>query len=165
MKNLEAPAALSLSMALISANAHTQERCEYFTVYANLDTFQIEVIDLGDEGPTIGDRRIGFYPLLNKDGEVVGQLDFEAVQMQPDQQGTARSSSHLTLQFPSGVIFYRVLPYIPNSGFDDDTVPIAPEETLRIITGGAGTFANASGTVEFKHSDGMSESAINVTCE
>ena len=46
----------ALGLAMATVNAQAFERCEPFTVFTDHDAHEITLIDLGEVGPSIGDR-------------------------------------------------------------------------------------------------------------
>jgi len=150
---------------MASASAHAFERCEPFSVFSDHAVQKHAYIDHGDEGPSVGDRRISYSALRNEAGETVGHLDGETNAMHPDADGNPRTSGEVILQFPDGVIFYKVPPHRPLRDITDLSKPIAQPDALRIIVGGSGVFAGATGTVSLVRDDTSTEFIIDVSCK
>lgn len=155
---------LGLGLIMASPGARAFERCEPFTVVVDHGEVQVEFVDHGDEGPSVGDRRIVYMPLHDEAGEVIGHLDGELTAMHPDDEGNLKISSEATLQFPDGVLVYKLVPHRAVGDISDpDVVPTHPDP-LRLIVGGSGVFAGASGSIEMERHDDHTVQTVNVTC-
>jgi hypothetical protein len=154
-----------LALTVATAGAHAFERCEPFSVYSDHAAQKHAFIDHGAEGPSVGDRRITYTPLRNAAGDIVGDLDSEVTAMHPDADGNLRTSRDVILQFPDGVILYKILPHRPLHAINDLSGPIAQPDATRLITGGSGVFDGARGTVSLVRDDTSTEFIINVSCE
>lgn len=146
-----------------ASGAHASETCKPFSVFSNNDDQKIAFVDHGVEGLSVGDRRIVYAPLHDAAGELVGHLDSETTHMHPDGEGNTRTSTEVTLQFPNGVITYKVVPLQHVPDFNDTSGLVVPD-ALRFVSGGAGVFAGASGAVDVERSDDSIELLVDVSC-
>ncbi|MCP4385017.1 MAG: hypothetical protein GY798_27000 [Hyphomicrobiales bacterium] len=154
-----------LFTAMTSAGAHAFERCEPFTVFADHDSHEITFIDVGEEGPSIGDRRVFHGVLQNEAGDPVGRVDGESSVIYSDDEGKRRTIANVVYQFPTGVIIYTITPALHTQDFGDASAPLLPSsEAARIIVGGSGVFAGAWGSVDVIRGDKTSETKVNISC-
>jgi len=154
-----------LALTMATAGAHAFERCEPFTVFADHASHEITYVDLGDEGPSVGDRRIFHGELHDDAGKVVGRVDGESSVIYSDDEGNTRTIANVVYQFPTGVIVYMITPAGFARDFGDASAPLLPSaEAARIIVGGSGVFAGASGSVDVTRGDDKSETRVNVSC-
>jgi hypothetical protein len=159
----------SLVLAMPTAGAHADaqpfQSCEPFTVFSDHDAHKITFIDLGEKGPSVGDRRIFHAPLHNEAGDVVGRLDGESTVIDTDDEGHTRTFANIVYQFPTGVIIYMITPAGYARDFGDASAPLLPStEADRIIIGGSGVFAGAWGSVDVIRGDKSTETKVNVSC-
>lgn len=148
-----------------TTEAFAYEKCEPFTVVTTNDSHEMTYVDLNEEGPSVGDRRVFRAILQDKGGQVVGRTDGHTTVLYSDAEGNARVVVDLMLQFPTGVIFYKITPAVTEADLADATQLLFPSTASdRIIVGGSGVFAGAWGTVDVVRGDGASDLIINVSC-
>ncbi len=147
------------------SGAQAYESCEPFTVVTTNASHEMKYIDVGEEGPSVGDRRVFRATLQDETGELVGQTDGYTTVLYSDSEGNARVVVNLVLQFPTGSILYTITPAITESDLADATELLFPSTgSDRIITGGSGVFAGAWGHVDVERGDGVSNLILNVSC-
>jgi hypothetical protein len=149
---------------MATSAAHAFERCEPFTVVVDRTEVKAEFVDHGDQGPSVGDRRIVYMPLHNEAGDVIGHLDGEFTAMHPDADGSIKIASVSLMQFPTGVLIFKLTPQRAVEDFSDAGAIPPPSEAARIIVGGSGVFAGATGTIEVERRDDTIVHTIKVTC-
>lgn len=154
------------AVLLIAATGHAFEECAPFTVVGTSDGRQIEIVDQGTTGISPGDLRVGNGPLFDADGDAAGEIHWIATVVQPHEDGSSRLISDGVFRLPTGDVLYRQL---PEATFrDPDITPLssAPVEATRLITGGTGVFAGASGDIAWERDDNDNLTFIvNVTCD
>ncbi|MEM8589708.1 MAG: hypothetical protein AAGG65_16735 [Pseudomonadota bacterium] len=158
--------AAAAALVFIPATGHAFEECTPFTVMVASEGRQIEIVDHGAEGVSPGDQRIGVARLMTEDGDDVGEIHWVATVVQPHEDGSSRLISDGVLRLPTGDVMYRML---PEATFrDPDVTPLsaAPVEATRLITGGTGVFAGATGDLAWERQDNDDLTfTMNVTCD
>ncbi len=155
----------ALVLAMGTAGGHGFERCEPFTVFTEHGSHEITYIDLGEEGPSVGDRRIFHAPIHNEAGDVIGRIDGESSVIDRDDDGNARTIANIVYQFSTGVIVYMITPAGFTHDFGDTSAPLLPStEAARFIIGGSGAFDGAWGSVNVVRGDKTTEVKLNVLC-
>ena len=150
---------------VMAAGADAYERCEPFSTFTKRADHKHAYFDHGDDGPSVGDRRIAYSPLRDAAGEPIGHLDAEVTVVHPGPDGELRTAYDFILQFPTGVILYKIVPHSPRRAVDDVSGTTTQLDATRIIVGGSGVFAGASGSVEIIRDDVDSEIILSVSCE
>ena len=156
---------LASSLLLIPTTGHAIETCEPFAIVSPNEGRMIEFIDLEPEGVSPGDFRVGLGPLVNQDGDVVGEIEWIATIVRPDSEGNTRQMADAVLRLATGDILYRMLPERTIREGNITELSVSPVEATRLITGGTGVFANASGDVAWDRDDEDNITfTVNVTC-
>lgn len=106
---------------------------------------QVTFVDVGAQGPSIGDQRIGQKDLLDSAGEKVGVFRWVAtiVQMgEGDDKPIYRVKKSYELE--DGILFGTAIDNVKSPVGDTSMVSIVSGQTS--ILGGVGKFANVTGT-------------------
>ncbi len=149
------------TISLAAEGAAQTADCSPFEVF--LGTWQLEVIDLGAAGLSIGDRRVGSLDLLNADGAVIGQSLFEST-VAGSHDGRYRLIGNAHHIYDNGTLHYKVVYELP-----DPTDPRPQVDLPRFeyhVTGGTKAFAGAQGTVRTAlGDDGRRIIALDIECD
>lgn len=164
--------ASAMSLALLGVvviagptEATAYEACEPFSVVTTNASHDMTYIDVGEPGPSIGDRRVFRATLQDANGAMIGRTDGHTTVLYPAEDGKARVLVDLVLQFPSGTILYTITPAITETDVADATELLFPSTgSDRIIAGGSGVFSGAWGSVDVVRGDGASELIFNISC-
>jgi len=147
-----------------TANAGAQDKqaptCGPFTVLAEIDAR--EIVDLGAEGPSAGDLRIGRYILQGESGDQRGTMHFSATLMPAATNGQYPVFVTSHYQFANGALTTIAVVGLPDTAGTEH----GPDGDLEYaITGGTGVFAQASGTLSTKTAkDSRRKMRFDLTC-
>ena len=148
-----------------SAEATAYEACEPFSVVTTNASHDMTYIDVGEPGPSVGDRRVFRATLQDENGAMIGRTDGHTTVLYAGEDGKSRVLVNLVLQFPTGTILYTITPAITDTDIADATELLFPSTgSDRIITGGSGIFSGAWGNVDVVRGDGASELIFNISC-
>lgn len=141
--------------------------CESFRIIS-LDGRVVTTHDQGDEGPSIGDLRIGERIIGDEEGNPIGEVRWKISLLDPDHDG---KPSHNLLRmfflFENGSILADGI-HSPKNGLHDSERVSAPRTEL-VVLGGTGAFRHARGVIELLPStDGNPEHVhyqVDVSCD
>lgn len=154
-------AAAVLPLGVASAQDSAVPHCGAFVSY--LEPQSVEVLDLGAEGPSAGDQRLIHETIFDADGNAIGTQDALATLLaRTDGQGRDLFFVTLLASFADGELASTAL--IPSR--DTATRAAGPtSQYSRIVTGGTGAFAHATGTVQLETlADGRRQARYDLTC-
>lgn len=103
----------------------------------------VQVIDLHDEGLSVGDRRLGAVDLLASDGKVLGESIFDA-HVVDEREGLFRLIGNVFHIYDGGKLHYAVIYELQDPS--NPTTPVERAPLEHHVTGGTGLFTGARGT-------------------
>lgn len=141
--------------------------CEPFQI-VSLDGRTVATHDEGDEGPSIGDIRVGERIIGDKDGRSIGEVRWKISLLDPDHGGKpTHNMLRMFFLFESGTILADGV-HRPKSDLFDTEKVSAPKTEL-VILGGTGDFKHGHGVIELLPSaDGNPEQVlyqVDVSCK
>ena len=150
-----------LAVFMVSTPAIADEpKCEVFELIVGEGS--TNVIDTGPDGLSIGDSRVGARDLLNADGDVVGELLFNA-SVVSEKDGMYRLMGDVHYVFDSGRLHFATVYELP-----DPSTPDLPKTLPSFeyhATGGVGAFEGVSGSTKTtSHDDGSRKIVFNISC-
>ena len=156
--------ALAITPVIASTSVSAQETCSPFTLVSTGEGRSVEYIDIGVEGSSRADKRIGVRDLTAQDGSAVGQARWILTVLEPKGEGSGASYIDWVFSLPDGVLFAKGLKAV-TSAPDDTSKQSSDNSDQFAIVGGTGVFAGARGT-HTKSLDGLKEIySIEITCE
>ena len=142
----------TMAIAMLAAGAgHAAEpayTCDNFTVYIELA--DVAFMDVGDEGVSAGDRRVGSYRTVDADGEQVGSFYFESTVLPGGEDGKRQAIANAIHDLADGSVSISMLYDLKDPS---DTATGAVSEFTYPVTGGTGVFTGARGTVRSSTDD------------
>ena len=142
----------NITLALAGAAAaqpNDTPTCGSFTVFGTVESRAF--VDLGNEGATAGDQRVGRYGLFDADGTELGMMHFSGVLMPPWQSAESPMMTTLHFRFAGGAVVAMSVVGLPSPA---DT-SLGPDLDLQYaVTGGTGEFSGAAGTLSTRSVDG-----------
>ncbi|WP_421725193.1 hypothetical protein [Bauldia sp.] len=141
---------VTVGIALATETGLAQGRaCDELTLVSMNDHREVHFVDFDNDGPSIGDRRIGHRRLVDKDGNVIADRVWTVTVQEVDDAGepTVTASEAVTL-FEDGNIFTRVDNRDPVNVDDLTTMHSNAQRPPQAIIGGTGAYAGATGTLE-----------------
>jgi hypothetical protein len=159
--------ALALAMALAPAAALAQQAgaCAPFTVKSGSAERSVEIVDVGEAGPTPGDMRIGRRSLTDEAGNPKGSYRWIIIGLDGAEgaQGAGESYGVHVMNLPDGQIqlqFFAAVVGAPND-------PARPSvgESEGVIVGGTGAYAFARGTVRRSFDGTDATYVVDVRCD
>jgi len=159
-------AVLAVAAVYLAGPAAAFEFCSEKTLYTTDAGRQVTFVDVGTEGPSIGDQRIGQKDLLDSAGEKVGVFRWVAtiVQMsEGEDKPVYRVKKSYELE--DGILFGAAIDNVKSPVGDTSMVSIVSGQTS--ILGGVGRFANVTGTKRHeRHPDtGAFTYHFDIECE
>ncbi len=138
------PAIAACALLLIAtvAAAEAGPVCGAFTLVGGEKG--INVVDNPPAGKSPGDVRAGWRRLADEAGEPAGTVHYVAILTEPGAEGGDILAGNYYVRLAEGVIAAQTIYQLPDS---TDTSQKAQNAVL-IVTGGTGTFAGATGTIE-----------------
>ncbi|HET7716422.1 MAG TPA: hypothetical protein VFK86_12430 [Bauldia sp.] len=106
----------------------------------------INVVDNPPAGKSAGDVRAGWRRLADEAGNPVGSVQFVATLTEPEAEGGDVLAGDYYVRLPGGFIAAQTVYQLPDS---TDTSQRAQNAVL-VVTGGTGSYAGASGTIEIE---------------
>jgi len=156
-------AATSMAMPFSASAA-----CDPFVVYGPGEQREAYYVDLGEEGPNVGDMLIGRRGLQDADGNPLGAIHWHDNVQALDANGVATSiDSHIVLVLDDGVIFSvgdisipsQVASHSERNGF-------APSAVVTWdIVGGTGAYAGTRGTITAEAEGDDNLIRVDLTCD
>lgn len=134
-------AVLVFSVSFVAASE--DPHCGTFDV--RLANGDMHLVDSQNDGPSVGDHRLGTYDLVNAGGNVVGSqvVDLTIVEMNED---GFYLSGFISGVYEKGTIHYKVLFYIGDPALQSLSAGHILSNEYAVV-GGTGIFSDASGTV------------------
>ncbi len=141
--------------------------CDPFQI-VSLDGRVVTTHDQGDDGPSIGDLRVGERIIGDEDGNPIGEVRWKISVLDPDHDG---KPSHNLLRmfflFENGSILADGI-HRPKNDLHDSEKVSAPRTEL-VILGGTGDFRHARGVIDLlPATDGNPEHVhyqVDVSCD
>lgn len=168
IKRFAASGLLATAMATgVPFAALAQEACQPFTL-TSLEGRIVVTVDLGTEGPSLEDRRVGERIIGDVDRNPVGEVRWEITLLDPDPQG-APTHNLLRMFFflDNGTILAEGVHTPARHMHNTDKVSI--NRTELIVLGGTSAFRHAQGMIEMHpDADGDPEHLVydvDITCE
>ena len=150
-----------LPLGVASAQNGDTPHCGSFVTY--LEPQSVDVLDLGAEGPSVGDQRLIHSTILDADGNAIGTQDTLASRLaRSDAEGRDLFVVTLLASFADGEIASTAL--IPSRNTATRVAGPTSQYT-RVVTGGTGAFAHATGTVQLETlADGRRQASYHLLC-
>ena len=136
-----------LLTAIPAVSAEELPPCGTFTLIGGAgDDRVVTVIDVGEEGDSVGDHRYGQRTLTTADGETVGDLRFDAQVVDAGSDGNGVTIIHVRLIYtlPEGIILGSGPLFIET--FTDQEVSPQGVNVIAVI-GGTGAYAGSRGEI------------------
>jgi hypothetical protein len=129
-------------LLIATAGAEAGPACGAFTLIGGEKG--INVVDNPPAGKSPGDVRAGWRRLADDAGNPAGTVHYVAILTEPGADGGDVLTGDYYVRLADGVIAAQTVYQLPDS---TDTSQRAQNAVL-IVTGGTGTFAGATGTIE-----------------
>lgn len=152
---------LTASLCLIASPALAQDgpHCGTFRVFTQF--VDVQHIDHGEPGRSVGDARHGLIRYSDEAGNHVGRLVFSSVMSPGEQENEFILLGRGEAQFANGSISYQGTAIAPDPA---NAAPAASEITASVL-GGTGAFAGARGEARFFTDDsGRRVSEYVISC-
>ncbi|MCP4384652.1 MAG: hypothetical protein GY798_25095 [Hyphomicrobiales bacterium] len=141
--------------------------CEPFSLIADSSGRDAAYVDVGEEGVSPGDLRVGVIPMLDESGRTVADLHWKLHILNPSVQAgdgpvPRRFSMHV-LVLEDGEIHFNALPAAAQP--PQDTKRRSVTSFDGVVIGGTGAYAFARGTATrtFDGEDGTLD--LNIRCD
>lgn len=153
----------ALAFGLVSsvAAAADDPKCGAFEM--RLTNGDMRLVDPGDDGPSVGDHRVGTYDIIDADGNVIGMqiADLTIVSIR---DGLSYLSGSVSGVYDEGTIHYHII-----GSVGDPTVPAVRSGQVSnreyAVIGGTGIFSGAYGTVTaYDGDDGYRTHRFDLGC-
>ncbi len=157
-------ASIAAMAAVVALPALAQATCSPLTLVSSGETRSVEYIDIGAEGGSIADKRIGVRGLAAEDGSPSGQLRWVLTVVKPYSEDGGASFVEGVFALPDGHIFIRGFLGIGNAPADTAIQSYDQPGQFAVI-GGTGAYAGARG-ISSSTFDGMKETYhLEITCD
>lgn len=136
-------------VGIATAQPSDTPNCGSFTVYGTVESRAF--VDLGEEGATAGDQRVGRYILFDESGTELGVMHFAGVVMPPWQSAESPLMNTLHFRFAGGTVVATSVVGLPEMA----DVAVGPDLNLQYaVTGGTGVYSRAAGTLSSRSVEG-----------
>jgi hypothetical protein len=137
-------ALLAASICAVASPAWAEPACGAFVLVGGEKA--IALVDNPPEGKSIGDVRAGWRRLADETGKPVGEVHYVATLTGPGAEDGDVLAGQYFIRLAGGWIASQTLYQLADSA---DTSQRAGNAVL-VVTGGAGSFAGAEGTIEIE---------------
>ena len=137
--------AIGLVMPIGGALAGEGGACGSFELYSSGEDRRVGFVDQSPEGESVGDQRIGYRTLLDKDGNAFGSMRWVETMLDkgPGDEGPNTALIRHFFQLPAGLVVVEHT-YEAKSTFPN-TDKIAATSGELAVVGGTGAYRNARG--------------------
>lgn len=120
--------------------------CESFEAISDGSQRNVEFVDHGAKGATVGDQRIGFRQVKISGGDMTGEHMWINTVVKLDEDGNpSRTIEDHVLRFDVGSIFYSVSNALVSPASDTGKPSVG--DHFGAVTGGTGAYDSATGSV------------------
>lgn len=155
---------VALAIPFLVAGSAAFADCTPFAAFSDGSERQVNYVDQGPDGLSVGDRRIGYRAVKSSDGAQIGHHSWinTVVFANPD-TGIIRSFEDHVIRFDDGQVFFSVsneLIRLPS----DTAKPSVPDHS-GAVTGGTGSYARAQGVVDVSFEGTAIEYGFDINCD
>lgn len=140
-----------------------QAACGPFEVISDGSERKVFYLDEGDEGPSVGDKRVGFRVVKDADGNPLGEHQWINQTVLLDASGNpSRTMETHAVTLEDGQLFYSVANKLisPPALTERPSVP----DHVGVVTGGSGVYASATGTVSIAFDGNGISYSFDISC-